>query len=127
MGELAWQRQIERDKALKAQEQAEQAGAEARRQEQAERWERYRANIMTAVGALELNNTNISRQVLADAPEEHRKWEWHYLESQLDRASAVLPGRARRGHRFAAFGPACPCRQGGKSLTCDFVLLPGQD
>jgi WD40 repeat protein/serine/threonine protein kinase len=77
-GELADQREIERDKALKAREQ--------------ERWERYRANIMTAVSALELNNTNIAQEALATAPEEHRNWEWRYLESQLDRASAVLPG-----------------------------------
>ena len=57
-----------------------------------ERWERYRANIMTAVSALELNNINIAQQALATAPEEHRNWEWRYLESQLDRASAILPG-----------------------------------
>jgi WD40 repeat protein len=77
-GELADQREIERDKALKAQKQ--------------ERWERYRANIMTTVSALDINNTNIAQQALAAAPEEHRNWEWRYLESQLDRASAILPG-----------------------------------
>src|SRR5262249_7067200 len=90
--DLADQREGERDGAVKAQEQAERAGAEARRQEQAERWERYRANIMTAVSALELNNTNIAQQALAAAPEEHRNWEWRYLECQLDRSSRILPG-----------------------------------
>jgi WD40 repeat protein/serine/threonine protein kinase len=98
--ELADQRETERDKAVTAQERAEQAGAEARRQEQAERWERYRANIMTAVSALDLNNTNIAQQALAAAPKEHRNWEWRYLESQLDRASAVLPGPPWAGGRF---------------------------
>jgi WD40 repeat protein/serine/threonine protein kinase len=99
-GELADQRQIERNKALKAQDQAEQASAEARRQEQAERWERYRANIMTAASALELNNTTIAQQALASAPQEHRNWEWRYLESQLDRASANLSGQLYAGARL---------------------------
>ena len=84
--ELADQREIERDKALKAQEQ--------------ERWERYCANIMTAVSALDLNNTNIAQQALATAPEEHRNWEWRYLESQLDRASDILPGHQWGGTHY---------------------------
>jgi hypothetical protein len=92
-GELVTLRELERDK-------AEQAGDLARRQEQAERWERYRANIMTAVGALELNNTNIAQLALLDAPEEHRRWEWRHFESLLDRSSATLPGHPWRGGRF---------------------------
>jgi WD40 repeat protein len=84
---LADQREQERNNAEAARDQA-------RRREEAERWERYRANIKAAASALELNNTNAAQQSLAAAPEEHRNWEWRYLNSQLDRASAVLPGHA---------------------------------
>ena len=112
-GELADQRELERDKALKAQELAEHAGAEARSQERAERRERYRANIITAVSALDLNNTNIAQHALDDAPAEHRNWEWRYLQSQLDCASAALPGQLGDGERFRDV-PASP---DGKSIV----------
>jgi hypothetical protein len=85
-GELADQRELERDK--------------AQSQERAERWERYCANIMTAVSALDLNNTNIAQRALVDAPEEHCNWEWRYLQSQFDRASSALPSQLWERDRF---------------------------
>jgi WD40 repeat protein/tRNA A-37 threonylcarbamoyl transferase component Bud32 len=75
---------LERDKAL-------QATADAKRREQAERWERYRANILSATGALQLNQAGTAEEALEGAPREHRNWEWFHLRSQLDRASEVLP------------------------------------
>ena len=71
---------------------ADSARDTARREQQAERWGRYRSNIATASGALHLQNNNAARMALEDAPEEHRNWEWKHLVNQLDGASRVLAG-----------------------------------
>jgi serine/threonine protein kinase len=78
-----------------ARHEAEEAGDEARRRGEAERWGRYRANIAAAAGALQLQNSGPARRALDDAPAEHRNWEWHHFHNQLDGASLVLdaPGR----------------------------------
>src|SRR5262249_55129980 len=80
---LAEQREGERIK-------AEQAGDEARRRGDAERWERYRANIAAAGTALQFPNTGAARRALAAAPEEYRGWEWQHLNSRLDDARSIL-------------------------------------
>jgi WD40 repeat protein/serine/threonine protein kinase len=78
--------QSERD----ARHEAEEAGNEARRRGEAERWGRYRSNIAAASAALQLQNSGAARTALEEAPEEHRNWEWHFLHSQLDGASHKL-------------------------------------
>jgi WD40 repeat protein/serine/threonine protein kinase len=79
--------QNERD----ARHEAEQAGDEARRRRDAERWGRYRSNIAAAAAALQVQNSGVARRALDEAPKEHRNWEWSYLHSQLDGPSLVLP------------------------------------
>jgi WD40 repeat protein len=69
---------------------AEEAGTEARRFGEAERWERYRSNIAAASAALQLQNSDSARQALESAPEQHRNWEWWHFHNQLDNASRVL-------------------------------------
>jgi len=72
---------------------AERAGDEARRRGDAERWERYRANIAAAASALQINNVTSARAALDATPVEHRNWEWLHLFHQLDLARLVLRGR----------------------------------
>jgi Tol biopolymer transport system component len=71
-------------------ERAEKFGDEARRRGDAERWQRYRVNIATAAGSLQLYNIDSVRRALEAAPPEHRNWEWQYLSGQLDGSRAVL-------------------------------------
>jgi len=70
---------------------ADEARDTARREQQAERWGRYRANIAAASGALQLQNSGVAGPALDDAPPEHRNWEWHHLHNQLDGAARVIP------------------------------------
>ena len=74
-----------------ARREAEQAADEARHRGEAERWERYRSDITTAGGALQLQNSGTARIALDAAPPEHRNWEWQHFHSQLDGARLVLP------------------------------------
>jgi WD40 repeat protein/serine/threonine protein kinase len=66
------------------------AAAEAERRGDAERWQRYRANLAAAGVALQLPNTGAARRALAAAPEEYRGWEWLHFNSRLDEARAIL-------------------------------------
>ena len=88
------QREVQRKKAVEAQERAERALDEARRRGESERRERYRANIAAAAAALQLQNSSTAARALEAAPEEHRDWEWRHLHSQLNTARAVFPGGA---------------------------------
>ena len=63
---------------------------EAQTREKAERWERYRANMVAAGGAMQLHNISAARDALEAAPDEHRNWEWHYFSHQLDTAQHVI-------------------------------------
>jgi WD40 repeat protein len=78
---------------------------EARRQGEAERRARYRANIAAASNALQLHNVAYARRTLESSPEPYRNWEWHHLYQQLDGARFVLrtPGT---GYARTAFSPA---------------------
>jgi WD40 repeat protein len=78
---------------------------EARRQGEAERRARYRANIAAASNALQLHNVAYARRTLETSPEEYRNWEWRHLYQQLDGARFVLrtPGS---GSPRTAFSPA---------------------
>ena len=71
---------------------ADEARVTARREQEAERWGRYRSNIAAASAALPLQNTTAARSTLDDAPIQHRNWEWRYLHSQLDGARFVQAG-----------------------------------
>ncbi len=71
------------------QEEAQQR-QEVQRREQAERWERYRSNVMTAASALRIYDAASAREALEAAPPEHRNWEWRHLYHQLDTADHVL-------------------------------------
>jgi WD40 repeat protein/serine/threonine protein kinase len=99
----------ERERAEEQRELAEQASNEARRQEKAERWERYRANMAAASAALQLQKSDTARRALEDAPEQHRNWEWRFLHNQLDGASRVLSvldlGRGFQDRSVIALSP----------------------
>jgi WD40 repeat protein/serine/threonine protein kinase len=71
---------------------AERANEEARRRGDAERWERYRANMAAAASALQLQNVDAARRSLELTPPEHRNWEWRHLAGELDSARGVLRG-----------------------------------
>jgi WD40 repeat protein/serine/threonine protein kinase len=78
-------------------DKAEQSADEARQRGDAERRQRYRANIAAAAGAVQLQNTGAARRALEAAPEEYRDWEWMYFASRLDDARAVLPAPGAAG------------------------------
>ena len=61
---------------------------------EAERWERYLAEIAAASNALQLHNTGSAAKALEAAPALYRNWEWRHLHSQLDGARIVLGGHA---------------------------------
>jgi WD40 repeat protein len=69
---------------------AEAAAALAGEHARAERWERYRANLVAAASALEVHNVGAARRALDDAPPEFRNWEWHHFRTRLDAARQVL-------------------------------------
>ena len=85
-----------------ARQAAEEAG-------DAERWERYRANLAAASAALQLQKSDPARRALEAAPEKHRNWEWHHFHNQLDGASRVLSipdwGRDYQGEPVFALSP----------------------
>jgi WD40 repeat protein len=68
----------------------ERLAAEADRRGEAERWQRYRANMTAAAVALQVPNTDAARRALAAAPEEYRGWEWLHFNGRLDDARAIL-------------------------------------
>jgi WD40 repeat protein len=68
----------------------ERLAEQDRRATAAERWERYRADIAAAAGALGVHNVAAARAALDDAPEEHRRWEWRHFASHLDAAGLTL-------------------------------------
>lgn len=80
-------------------EEANQRQA-AQDREKAERWERYRANMIAAGSAMQLHNVMAARSALEAAPEEHRNWEWKYFSHQLDTAQHVV----RVGDQSPAIG-----------------------
>jgi len=69
---------------------AEHDRQEAEKKEKAERWERYRANIVATASALQVNNVGGARRTLEDAPEDYRNWEWWHFRTRLDLAQKVL-------------------------------------
>ncbi len=85
---LAGERELARGAADDARQKAERAN-------EAERWQRYRANIAAAASALQLHNIGPTRRYLEAAPEEYRNWEWRYLYNQLDGARSVLRGHEK--------------------------------
>ncbi len=66
--------------------------AEAERKEKAERWERYRSNLIAAGSAMRLHNVTAARDALEVAPKEHRGWEWRHFYHQIDQAAHFDPG-----------------------------------
>jgi eukaryotic-like serine/threonine-protein kinase len=68
------------------------ASNEAKQRTQEERWSRYRANMSASASALQLYNVGGARRFLAEAPIEHRGWEWQHFSAQLDDAQLVLEG-----------------------------------
>jgi WD40 repeat protein len=73
----------------------------AQMREKAERWERYRANIVAASSSLQLNNVGIMRRLLDDTPDEHRNWEWTLLQQQLDTSTRTWRGNLSADARVA--------------------------
>lgn len=68
---------------------ATQASEEAKRHEKAERWERYRANLLSVSSAHASRFGPLVRGALDSAPPEHRNWEWHHFRNQLDGSQRV--------------------------------------
>jgi WD40 repeat protein len=89
---LAQSEREARDREAGERQAAVNANLEARRRGDAERWERYRANMAAAASALQLQNVDAARRSLAVTPPEHRNWEWRHFASQLDLAQSVLRG-----------------------------------
>jgi WD40 repeat protein/serine/threonine protein kinase len=83
----------------------ERLADEANRRGEAERRQRYRANMTAAAVALQVPNTGAARRALAAAPEEYRGWEWLHFNGQLDDARAIL--------RMPGVPPAVPYPTGG--------------
>ncbi len=73
-----------------AAEAAHQTG-EARQSAAGERWKHYRANIVAASSALQLDNVTTARTLLDAAPEEHRNWDWRHFRQCLDSSHFTLP------------------------------------
>lgn len=48
----------------------------------------YRAHIEAATAALSRGNSRLAKQWLAEAPKQHRGWEWDYLTAQCDSSVA---------------------------------------
>jgi WD40 repeat protein/serine/threonine protein kinase len=71
-------------------DEADEARRKAERASDAERRERYRANLAAAASAMQLHNVGTARRLLEDTPSEYRNWEWRHFHSQLDGALAVL-------------------------------------
>lgn len=80
--------------------------AESERKEKAERWERYRANIVAAASALQVHDVVAAGRLLDAVPEEYRNWEWRHFNSRLDSAGIVLncPGGLSDHTHLAADG-----------------------
>jgi WD40 repeat protein/serine/threonine protein kinase len=77
---------------------------EAQRRTRAERWERYRANIVAASSAFQVYNVASARRSLDASPEEYRNWEWRHFHSRLDLAQQVLDcPQAPHAHGALAF------------------------
>jgi WD40 repeat protein len=93
-GVTATRRAAETRQALAKEEAARKRADQAR---EAERWERYLAEISAASSHLQLQNVGPARVALEVAPEDYRNWEWRHFYSQLDGAAVVL-----RGHQDAA-------------------------
>jgi WD40 repeat protein/tRNA A-37 threonylcarbamoyl transferase component Bud32 len=88
---------------------------EANRRGEAERWQRYRADMTAAAVALQVPNTAAARRALAAAPEEYRGWEWRHFNGRLDDARAILrlPG-----------GPHAPTFRPGGTLRPLLAFSP---
>jgi WD40 repeat protein/serine/threonine protein kinase len=84
---------------------AESARQLAEEREKAERWERYRASMIAAGGAMQLHNITAAKSALAAAPQEYRNWEWRYFIHQLDTAQQVIQVGA--DVRMMAVSPDC--------------------
>jgi eukaryotic-like serine/threonine-protein kinase len=85
---------------------ASAAGDDARAHERAERWERYRANLVAASSAFQSQNIGVARQAIEDAPAVHRNWEWRHFAHQLDQSRQVFASTDAgvRTVRFAGNG-----------------------
>src|SRR5262249_10979925 len=76
---------------------------EAQLREQAERWERYRANLVASASAFQVFSVGSARHTLEAAPEEYRDWEWRHFHSRLDLAQHVLgPAGSQAGDGWVA-------------------------
>ncbi len=77
---------------------AERERTQAEQREKAERWERYRSNLVAAASAMQVHNVAAARDALESAPAEHRNWEWQYFHHQLDTSEHVLRAPAGVHH-----------------------------
>jgi WD40 repeat protein len=83
-------------------EQAFREEARQRREVQArvkaERWERYRSDMVSAANALKAHNADAAREELAGTPPEYRNWEWEHLSRRLDTAEFTIQAPSKGAH-----------------------------
>jgi WD40 repeat protein len=77
---------------------ANTALGEAKESARAERWERYRADIIAASSAIQIHDIGAARRALEAAPEEYRNWEWRFFSQQLDTSREILGGEGAKVH-----------------------------
>jgi WD40 repeat protein/serine/threonine protein kinase len=113
---------------------AESARQVAVEREKSERWERYRASMIAAGGAMQLHNVTAAKSAIDAAPEEHRNWEWHYFRHQLDTAQQVVRvgdklrvvSLSRDGSLAAVQAASGPIRLWNLSTRKEVGVLPPQ-
>ncbi|GAB4545330.1 MAG: hypothetical protein Tsb0013_03130 [Phycisphaerales bacterium] len=89
--------------ATQARARAEDAAIEAREQARAARFGHYIAGVQAANASLHASDPVAARQSLNAVPEEHRDWEYHYLDYRIDSSlhAHAFPGQmysVRFGH-----------------------------
>jgi serine/threonine protein kinase len=108
-GRLADEREVARTEAVSAASEADRRG-------EAERRQRYRANMTAAAMALQVPNIAVARRALAAAPEEYRGWECLHFNGRLDDARAIL--------RMPCVPDAVTFRPPGRTMRPALVFSP---
>lgn len=73
-----------------ARQKEEQQRIVSERNEKAERWERFRADIIAVASAHEVHDVEAADRLLDAVQPEFRNWEWYHYHSRLDAARHVI-------------------------------------
>ncbi len=94
--------------ATAAKADAENAAEEARAATERAEWQSYLANITAAHVALVSSEPDAVRRHLEACPDEHRGWEWRYLDAQSDNSAVRLAGPDRQQTSAVQLAGAAP-------------------